>query len=82
MLTGLGYILAGVVSPVSLLTTSFSAGELAISVVRHQAMWLCGLLIFLNVGKFRMRDVDSAYRHRAYDRFFHARVLRAGVSRL
>ena len=57
MLTGLGYILAGVVSPVSLLTTSFSAGELAISVVRHQAMWLCGLLIFLNVGKFRMRDV-------------------------
>ena len=57
MLTGLGYILAGVVSPVSLLTTSFSAAELAISVARHQAMWLCGLLILFNTGSFRMRDV-------------------------
>lgn len=57
MLTGLGYILAGVVSPVSLLTTSFSAAELAISVARHQAMWLCGLLILFNMGSFRMCDV-------------------------
>ena len=57
MLTGLGYILAGVVSPVSLLTTSFSAAELAIPIIRHQAMWLCGFLIFFNVGVFRMRDI-------------------------
>lgn len=57
LLTGLGYILAGVLSPASLLTTSFSAAELAISVVRHQAMWLCGALIFLGVGNFRVRDV-------------------------
>lgn len=57
MLTGLGYVLAGVISPVSLLTTSFSAVELAISIVRHEAMWLCGWLIFFNVGRLRMRDV-------------------------
>lgn len=57
MLTGLGYVLAGVVSPASLLTTSYDAVELTISVIRHELMWMCGFMVFFNVGRFRMKDV-------------------------
>ena len=57
MLTGLAFLIAGCFSPQSMLNDAASGVSLFISVMRHEILWLGGLMLFLNVGRFEVRDI-------------------------
>ena len=57
MLTGLAFLIAGCFSPQSMLNDAASGVSLFISVMRHELLWLGGLLLFLNVARFDIKDI-------------------------
>lgn len=57
MVTGIGFIIGGCFSPASMLTDAENGATLVISVVRHEILWLGGLMLFLNVGRFEVKDI-------------------------
>ena len=57
MVTGIGFIIGGCFSPASMLTDAENGATLVISVMRHEILWLGGLLLFLNVGRFEIKDI-------------------------
>lgn len=57
MLTGLSFLIAGCFSPQSMLNDAASGVSLFISVMRHELLWLGGLLLFLNVARFDIKDI-------------------------
>ena len=57
MLTGLAFLIAGCFSPQSMLDDAASGVSLFISVMRHELLWLGGLLLFLNVVRFNIKDI-------------------------
>ena len=57
MVTGIGFIIGGCFSPASMLTDAENGATLVISVMRHEILWLGGLMLFLNVGRFEVRDI-------------------------
>ena len=57
MVTGVGFIIGGCFSPASMLTDAENGATLVISVMRHEILWLGGLLLFLNVGRFEIKDI-------------------------
>ena len=57
MVTGIGFIIGGCFSPASMLTDAENGATLVISVMRHEILWLGGLMLFLNVGRFKVKDI-------------------------
>ena len=57
MVTGIGFIIGGCFSPASMLTDAENGATLVISVMRHELLWLGGLLLFLNVARFDIKDI-------------------------
>ncbi len=57
LVTGIGFIIGGCFSPSSMLADAENGATMVISVVRHEILYLGGLLLFLNVGRFEVKDV-------------------------
>lgn len=57
LVTGIGFIIGGCFSPSSMLADAENGATMVISVVRHEILYLDGLLLFLNVGRFEVKDV-------------------------
>lgn len=57
LVTGIGFIIGGCFSPSSMLADAENGATMVISVARHEILFLGGLLLFLNVGRFEVKDV-------------------------
>ena len=57
LVTGIGFIIGGCFSPSSMLADAENGATMVISVARHEILYLGGLLLFLNVGRFEVKDV-------------------------
>ena len=57
LVTGIGFIIGGCFSPASMLSDAENGATLVISVLRHEILYLGGLLLFLNVGRFYVKDI-------------------------
>ena len=57
LVTGIGFIIGGCFSPASMLSDAENGATLVLSVLRHEILDLGGLLLFLNVGRFYVKDI-------------------------
>ena len=57
MLTGLGFLIASIASPGSMVHDAKSHFSLAISILRHALMWLCGFGLFFSTERFHVKDI-------------------------
>ena len=57
MLTGLGFLIASIAAPGSMVHDAKSHLSLSISIFRHSLMWLCGFGLFFTTERFHIKDI-------------------------
>lgn len=57
MLSGAAFMIAGLLSSKSMVHDASSTFSLVVSITQHNVLWLCGFLLFLNVGHFNIKEI-------------------------
>lgn len=57
LLAGAGYIIAGVLSPDSMVTTMSSTYYVVLAIIQHELLWFCGVLLLCNTDKFNIKEI-------------------------
>lgn len=57
LLAGAGYILGGVVSPDSMVTSMSSTYYVVLAIIQHELLWFCGVLLLCNTDKFNIKEI-------------------------
>lgn len=57
VIAGLGYIVASVFSPDSIITEASQVYYIPMAIISHSLLWLAGLLLLFNVDKYSLKDI-------------------------
>ena len=57
MLTGVGFLIASIASPASMVKDAASTFSLCISIFQHSLMWMCGFSLFFAIDRYNLKDI-------------------------
>lgn len=56
-LAGLGYVVAGIASPDSIVTNATNVYYIVAAIVQHELLWFAGAMLFMNVSRYSIKQI-------------------------